>query len=266
MKIIPVGTSPCGVRQLIYWKTQITGILPELRAAGPIVFAELEPLFYADGLYQYGEIRKYLVLGDPAVPGGFITVRYLLSSIAGAPEDDWKCSLVVEDGTAESVEVQNGRVVVTLDTGVSTYASVYATLIADAMFTSLFVAILDGAGGINALAQAEQSFNNPPSTSVEATDGGAFQFGPSYVELLGIHVELGVGSIIDITVTDPDGVSHPRLLNDTVSGEDTYYTYPITLPTPILPNQRVIVAESTIGVPVGVPKSITLYAVTAQKR
>lgn len=266
MKTVPIGTSPAGIRQEIDNKTKISGVIPILISAGPITYAEPEPVHYNGGLYEYGEVRKYLILGDPAVPGGFITLRYLPQSIVAGPADDWKCSVVIVDGTVESVDVRNGQIIITLDTGTSTYATVHATLLADAMFASLIVATLDGAGGIVAIAQPEQIFYNPAGTPVLLDGGGLFRFGEVYVDLIGIHLELGVGSVVDITVTDADGVSHPRTIGAAVSGVADYYTYPFTAPVPILPNQCVIIKESIIGVPIPASKFITLYAVTAQKR
>jgi hypothetical protein len=267
MKTIPIGTSPAGVRQAIVKATQIGGVLPERTVAGPILYAEPEPAYYHNGLYEYSEVKKYLVLGDPATPGGFITLRYQPSSVATSPEADWKCSVVIVDGAAESVDVRNHEIIITLDTGTSTYASVYATIIADANFAGKIIAILDGAGAVLAAAQVVQSFVDPTITPVVLTDGGLFRFGgEKYIELLGIHLELGVASVVDITVTDTDGVSHPRTINAGVSGADDYYTYSVVAPIPILPGQCVIIKESVTGVPVPANKCITLYAVTAQKR
>lgn len=266
MKTVPFGINPAGIRQLITRTVQVTGIVPVRISAGPITYAEPEPAHFQAGLYQYCEVRPYLILGDPTVPGGFITLRYLPQSVLTGPADDWKCTVAMVAGTAESVAIQNGQIVVTLNTGVSTYASVYATLIANAYFAANIVAVLDGAGGIAATAQAVQSFVMPADTPVEITNGGLFRFGENYVELLGIHVELGVGSVITISVTDSDGVSHPRVLNTGVTGVAAYYPYPALAPIVVLPNQCVTVVETVNGVPVALPKCITLYGVTAQKR
>jgi len=265
MKTIPIGTSPAGVRQEILLASQVGGTLPVRTIAGPIIYAEPEPLSYSGGIYEYGEVRKYLVLGDPAVPGGFITLRYLPQSIVTGPADDWKCSIIVLDGAAEGVEVRNAQVIITLNTGVSTYASVYATLVGDALFASKIIAILDGAGGVAAIAQTEQTFYNPSDTPVVLSDGGLFRFGELYPELMAIHLELGAASVVTISVTDADGVSHPRNLNTGVSGAADYYVYPAAT-VPILPNQCVVITETVNGVPVLINKFITLYAVTGRRR
>jgi len=262
MKEIPVGSHVCAIRQQIDGGKQITGILPQLiDPAGPTTVSELEPLVFHSSIYEFAEVEKRLIVGDPSVPGGFITMRYLPESSPGAPDPDWKCALEVVDGAAESVHVENGRITITLNTGVSTYASIFATAGADPFITGNFTGVLDGLGGVLAVAQPLRSFRAPPINVVEASDGGRFRVGEYPARIVGVHAECGAGSVITVSFADEDG-SHSHALLTGVSGAADWHGLFATGAV-MLPNQIFTVVETVSGVPApaGTPKYLTLYVV-----
>lgn len=71
-----------------------------------------------------------------------------------------------------------------------------------------------------------------------------------------IHLECGAGSVVDITITDPDG-SHPRLILKDGGGTITHFFSP---PPAILPGQIIKVEETTGGTTgTGIDKYVTFY-------
>ncbi len=267
MKPIPVGTHVCAVRQEIVAATKITGTAPVVvDAVGPTTVSEPEPVAFHASIYEYAEVEKILFIGDPSVPGGFITARYLPASAPGAPEPDWKFDVEVVDGAAESAQIVDSLLTITLNTGVSTYATVFATIGGLALIPGRFTGVLDGVGGVVASAQPRRPFRFPPADVVATlTDGGAFAIGEYACRAVGLHAECGVGSVIDVEITDADG-GHPRVLLTGVSGAADWHPLDVAA-ADMLPNQILTVTETVTGVPApaGTLKYITLYVVNDQR-
>lgn len=266
MNPIPVGTHVCAIRQQILGTAQLTGILPVvIDAAGPTVVSDLQPLPFHESIYEYAETEKRLIIGDPSVPGGFITARYLPESAPGHPEPDWKFDVEVVDGAAESAQIVDSLLTITLNTGVSTYATVFATIGGLPLIPGRFTGVLDGLGAGIAFAQPRRPFRSPSDDPVEASQGGGFRIGEYGARPIGLHAECGAGSVITVAITDSDG-SHSRNLLVGVSGAANWHVLRAT-DACMLPNQILTVTETVLGVPApaGTPKFVTLYVVNDQR-
>jgi len=255
MTDIPVGDYASAVRQVVDGSKQITGVAPQVQDTGAGVLTLLQPYLYEKSIYSYGDERRRIVLGDLATPNGSVLLR-----LQDAVPNDLKVGVEVVDGAAEGVARSSDTFTITLNTGVSTYATLAVTLAADAQFASVFSVDDNNAGAVVATAQALARSVLPPVAPVEAVDGGLFVFGPTHASPLEVHLECGAGSVVTISIVDADGTSHPRELLTGVSGDGVRHALADVY---MLPEQCLIVEETASGVPapVGTPKYMTVYVV-----
>lgn len=99
------------------------------------------------------------------------------------------------------------------------------------------------------------------TTATVALDGGVFVFGESAreaysVRITEIHVVCGVGSVVDVYITDADG-SFPRKILDAVSGNGVRHLPSMAY---VLAGQKLRVLETVSGVPAVGNKTVTVYA------
>jgi hypothetical protein len=251
---IPIGNYASAIRQRLVTGVQVTGVLPLLEDGGGAPLTELQPTQFHNGIYEYAEDRNRMILGDPAVPGGFLILR-----LQDDVDNDRKVTVEVVDGAAAAVALVDGAYTITLNTGVTDYAALKVLLDADAVFARDFSVEVDGAGAVLATAQAAQGLTIPPTDIPEASDGGLFRAGDSHIAPVELHLECGAGSTVTVSIVDEDG-THARTLLTGVSGDAI--VHPLT-DVFMLPQQRLRVVETAKGVPApaGTPKYLTLYAV-----
>lgn len=95
---------------------------------------------------------------------------------------------------------------------------------------------------------------------------GEFTFGlTEAVLILALHLELGVASVVDVTLTDADG-THPRKLLSAQSGVSDTYNFSRNEEIYLLPGQKLLVNETILGTPpLGADKFATLYVAQSRR-
>jgi hypothetical protein len=116
-----------------------------LTAGGPVVGAKL----LGTNLLG-GQIKAFGTKGNLLDTNGYLTITAL---IPGADGNAISCEFV--DGAAEAVSVLVNKITVTLDTGVSDYASIAALLSSDPATVFMVTAVEHGTGATKVSAEAE---------------------------------------------------------------------------------------------------------------
>lgn len=100
-------------------------------------------------------------------------------------------------------------------------------------------------------------FGTVPMTKV-GDDGGIWRF-PEGAVVTEVRLICGAGATADMYVEETDGSSSVLIVSATPGVAHRYVMAPEGLP--VLPSQQLRILENGIGVPVGVDKSIIVYAV-----
>ena len=188
-----VGSSLTAVRQRVKRLEQVTGVDPVI--TGPPVINPLDGAMFSEDLYLYSDIQRECLLGDP----GDVNAQLVLKE-KSLTVDAQDIKVVIKDGTALSISIVARTIIITINTGTTTYTLLETALGAHTDVNANFAIIKPGTGAGYVTAQAGPLvFTVPTPAQAVQDDGGVFTFtpGPRGITLHSIALVCGAGSVVD---------------------------------------------------------------------